>query len=137
LKENEVRYVVIGGIAANLHGVPRLTYDLDILIEATEDNAIRLVKALDEAGLATASLIDPVGVLSHEISIFKDYVRVDVQTSTPGIDFARAWANRLTPIIDGQPVELASLEDLIASKLAAGRPIDLEDVRALEQSRKS
>jgi hypothetical protein len=51
-----VRYVVIGGIASILHGVPRATFDLDILIEATPENAQRLLDALLEAGLATASL---------------------------------------------------------------------------------
>jgi hypothetical protein len=40
-QEREVRYVVIGGIAAVLHGVPRATFDLDILIDATADNAHR------------------------------------------------------------------------------------------------
>jgi hypothetical protein len=40
---HEVRYVVIGGIAAVLHGVPRSTFDLDILIDATPENADRLL----------------------------------------------------------------------------------------------
>ena len=39
--QNDVKYVVIGGIAAILHGVPRSTFDLDILIKATEDNVNR------------------------------------------------------------------------------------------------
>ena len=42
-QEREVRYVVIGGIAAVLHGVPRATFDLDILIDSTPDNAHRLL----------------------------------------------------------------------------------------------
>ncbi len=40
-QQHDVKYVVIGGIAAILHGVPRATFDLDILIEATPDNAQR------------------------------------------------------------------------------------------------
>ena len=43
-ESRDVRYVVIGGIAAILHGVPRATFDLDILIEATEENASRLMR---------------------------------------------------------------------------------------------
>ena len=54
LQRHKVRYVVIGGIAAVLHGVPRATFDLDILIEATPENAQRLLQALLEAGLGTA-----------------------------------------------------------------------------------
>ena len=52
---HEVRYLVIGGIAAVLHGVPRATFDLDILIEATELNAQRLLRALRAAGFGTAA----------------------------------------------------------------------------------
>ncbi|MEK7776238.1 MAG: hypothetical protein AAB331_02550, partial [Planctomycetota bacterium] len=53
----KVKYVVIGGIAAVLHGVPRATFDLDILIAATQDNAQRLLDAFLDANLGTASLI--------------------------------------------------------------------------------
>jgi len=52
---HDVRYVVIGGIAAVLHGVPRATFDLDMLIEATEANAERLLQALRTAGFGTAA----------------------------------------------------------------------------------
>ena len=48
-QQHEVKYVVIGGIAAVLHGVPRVTFDLDLLIEATPDNAGRLLAALLDA----------------------------------------------------------------------------------------
>src|SRR6266404_3783324 len=86
-QKNEVKYVVIGGIAAVLYGVPRATFDLDVLIEATFENAGRLLKAMTEAGLGTASLTTVDEVLSNEITIFTDRVRLDVQTSTPGIAF--------------------------------------------------
>ena len=49
-QNHEVRYVVIGGVAANVHGVPRATFDLDICIEATRENAQNLLNALLEAG---------------------------------------------------------------------------------------
>lgn len=85
--KHQVKYLVIGGIAAVLHGVPRATFDLDILSEATEDNAQHLVEAMLEARLGTAALIDAQGVLAQEITIFQDRIRSDVQTSTPGIEF--------------------------------------------------
>jgi tRNA nucleotidyltransferase/poly(A) polymerase len=84
---HNVRYVIIGGIAAILYGVPRATFDLDILIEATPENAQRLLAALLDAGLGTADLTTAEELLNHEITIFRDKVRIDVQTSTPGIDF--------------------------------------------------
>jgi len=114
--------------------VPRATFDLDILIDAEPDNARNLLDALLDAGLGTASLTDAEEILSNEITIFKDRVRIDVQTSMPGLDFGEAWKRRKTAEYQGQTFYIVSLEDLLASKRAAGRDIDLEDVRLLELS---
>lgn len=132
LSSHEVRYLVIGGIAAVLYGVPRATFDLDILIRADRENAERLLRALLAAGLATAELTTPDELLANEITIFNDRVRIDVQTSTPGLDFEEAWRRRETMSYEGQPFFVVSKEDLVASKRAAGRPVDLEDVQMLE-----
>ncbi len=133
-QRHEVRYIVIGGVASVIHGVPRTTFDLDILIDATPDNARNLLEALLDARFGTASLTDTEELLSNEITIFKDRVRIDVQTSTPGLEFKEAWKRRKVVEYQGQTFYIASLEDLIASKKAAGRDIDLEDVRLLELS---
>jgi hypothetical protein len=131
-RKNDVRYLVIGGIAAVLYGVPRATFDLDVLIEATTANAERLLRAMTEAGLGSASLTTVDEVLSKEITIFTDRIRLDVQTSTPGNVFNEAWARRETMNYKGQVLEVVSLNDLIASKRASGREVDLADVRILE-----
>ncbi len=133
-QKNDVKYLVIGGIAAVLYGVPRATFDLDVLIEATEDNAERLLSAMIEAGLGTASLTNAADVLSKEITIFTDRIRLDVQTSTPGISFEPAWQRRVTMTYRGQTLEVISLGDLIASKKASGRDVDLEDIRILKST---
>jgi len=127
---------VIGGIAAILHGVPRATFDIDLLIDPTRDNAQSLLDAMQEAGFATATLINAEQLTKNEITVFKDRVRIDVQTSTPGLLFATAWQNRLTMNFDGQTYYVVSKQDLISAKKAAGRKIDLEDVRLLELSDK-
>lgn len=129
---HDVRYVVIGGVAAILHGVPRTTFDLDILIEATQENAQRLLDAMLEANLGTATLTTAERVAGTEVTIFKDRVRIDVQTTTPGLDFEGAWSRRELITYGGEEFYVVSLGDLIASKRAAGRPIDLEDARLLE-----
>jgi len=126
-----VKYLVIGGIASVLHGVPRATFDLDILIEPTAENARHLLAALTDAGLGTAALTTPDDILANEITVFEDRVRIDVQTATPGISFAEAWERRRTLETDGVDLYVVSREDLIAAKLAAGRDVDLEDVRLL------
>ena len=131
-QRHNVRYLVIGGIASVLHGVPRVTFDLDILIESTTDNAQRLLEALLEAGLATATLTSADDLLAQEITIFKDRVRIDVQTVTPGLRFEDAWMRRETMEYQGQPFYVVSRQDLIVSKKAAGHPVDLEDARLLE-----
>ena len=131
-QRHKVRYIVIGGIAAVLHGVPRGTIDLAILIEASPDNAKKLLDAFLEARLGTAALTTPEELISQEITIFKDRVRIDVQTSTPGLKFGEAWERCETMEYQGQKFYVASREDLIASKRTAGLPVDLEDVRLLE-----
>lgn len=135
-QEHKVKYVVIGGIASILHGVPRATFDLDIFIEATSENTQRLLDSLVDAGLVTASLTNVEDVLANEITIFKDRVRIDVQTLTPGLKFQDAWKRKETMDYQGQKFYVLSLQDLISSKKASGRDVDLEDVRLLEQSEK-
>jgi hypothetical protein len=131
-QKHEVRYLVIGGIASILYGVPRATFDLDILIESTPDNAQRLLDSLLDAGLGTASLTNVKELLSNEITVFKDWVRIDVQTVTPGLNFPDAWEKRETMTFQGQIFYVVSKRDLISSKRASGRDVDLEDVRLLE-----
>ncbi len=131
-QKHDVKYVVIGGIAAVIYGVPRATFDLDILIEASPENARRLLDALEDAGMGTATLTTADEILSNEITIFKDRVRIDTQTTTPGLLFEEAWARKQTMRYQGQQFFVVSLEDLISSKRAAGREVDLEDVRLLE-----
>lgn len=132
LKKNNVRYVVIGGIASVLHGVPRATFDLDILIDPTVENVKALLRSFLEAGLGTADLTTPAEVLANEITVFKDVVRIDVQTRTPGLLFSEAWEHKETRNLNQVAFYIVCKPDLIASKLAAGRKVDLEDVRLLQ-----
>ncbi|MBN1418709.1 MAG: hypothetical protein JXP34_08015 [Planctomycetes bacterium] len=131
-ERHDVRYLVIGGIASVLHGVPRATFDLDILVEGPLRNVERLLAALLEAGLGTAALTTPADVLAHETTVFRDRVRIDVQTSTPGLRFEDAWKRHERMEYEGQVFRVVSEADLIASKRAAGQPVDLEEVRLLE-----
>ena len=128
----EVKYLVIGGIAAVLYGVPRATFDLDILIEPSHENSQRLLDALENAELGTASMTTAEEILATEITVFKDRIRLDVQTSTPGLVFASAWERRVMMSYRGQGFYVVARDDLIASKRAAGRDVDLEDVKILE-----
>lgn len=68
LGSHDVKYVVIGGIATVVHGVPRATFDLDILVEATPENARRLLSALMDVGFGTAALTNEDSFLDKEIT---------------------------------------------------------------------
>lgn len=136
-QKNDVKYLVIGGIAAVLYGVPRATFDLDILIEPTTENAQKLLDALLETNFGTAQLTNAEDIIRTEITIFTDRVRLDVQTSTPGLLFEDAWPRRNTMTYQGQRFEVVSLPDLICSKTAAGREVDLDDVRILTTNEKA
>jgi hypothetical protein len=134
-QKHDVKYVVIGGIAAVMHGVPRTTFDLDILIEAKADNVQKLLEALLDAGFGTAALTNTNEILNHDITIFKDRVRVDVQTSTPGIEFQDVWKNKKIVRHNNQDFFILSIDDLITSKVASGRKVDLEDVEVLKKKK--
>jgi len=131
-QQHEVRYIVVGGVASVLYGVPRVTFDLDILIEPTAENAQRLLSALTESGFGTATMTNAQDIIDHEITVFNDRVRIDVQTKTPGVSFQDAWRRRKTINYQGQDFFVLSREDLITSKRASGRDVDMEDVRLLE-----
>lgn len=136
LNSHKVKYVVIGGNAAIYYGVARGTFDLDLLIEATKENAEQLMTALKAIRFGTAHKLTAERLLSNEITTFNDWIPVDVQTRTPGVRFATAWKNREVKRFRSVSVPFLSRRDLIRAKRAAGRPVDLENVRLLQISKK-
>lgn len=137
LNKNGVEYLLIGGTLAIAYGVPRVTKDVDLFLNPTADNARRCLQALEEFGMGTAALATAEEICATEITIFKDVVRLDVLTSVKGLDFPAAWGNRVFLELEGVRIPALSLDDLIASKRAAARPGDLEDVEILEKNRNS
>jgi hypothetical protein len=102
------------------------------LIEPSSDNGRRLLESLLESGIGTAALTDVEKLLDNEITVFKDVVRIDVQTSTPGLTFEEVWERKVTMKYQDQEFYVLSKADLVRSKRASGRDMDLEDVRLLE-----
>lgn len=136
LNKNRVRYFVIGGIACGIYGSPRVTVDVDIAIEPTLENTTKLHRALIEAGFGTAYLTTPEKILANEISIFDDYIKLDVITKPRGLDFKKAWPRKSIRDIKGVRVKFISLDDLIESKVASHRRIDMEDIKILRKIKK-
>lgn len=131
-QKHNVRYLVFGGIAVALHGVPRATFDLDILIDPQQENAERLLAALQEIGFGTAGAVTAAELVATQITRLKDRIPIDIMTKAPGVLFHEAWLRREEMEFEEQPFFVVSRADLIAAKRAAGRPRDLEDLRALE-----
>jgi hypothetical protein len=150
LNKHKAKYLVIGGYAVGYHAQARATKDLDILILPAPKNAQAVFNALQEFGAPLRTRSDPQDndrSATHRALSAKDFedkdswftmgtppVAVDILAQIPGVVFNRAWKNRVTVTIDektGITAQVISRDDLIAAKLAAGRPQDLLDVQAI------
>lgn len=133
----DVRVLVIGGYAVGVHGRPRATKDLDLLLEPlTAPVRDRACQALETFGAPTETISAVRGVQPNEIVWFGiPPLRVDMLSGLPALNFEQAWPRRVELEVEGQIVHVVGLDDLIALKRAAGRPQDLADVRALSRTR--
>ena len=128
-----VRFLVVGGYALAAHGHPRMTKDLDVLVEPDPSNAERLVAALGDfgfgtIGLETADFIEPGAV----VQLGYPPIRIDILTSIDGVPFEQAYDRRADVDVDGRHVPVIGRDELIANKRATGRLQDLADVERLE-----
>ncbi len=139
LLDAEARFLVIGAYAVGIHGRPRATKDLDVWIEASADNAARVLRALSEFGAPLGDLV--ASDLEHVGTGFKMGTpprRIDILTKIEGITFAEAWPNRIeAEFADGVRCPVIGLADILINKRAAGRPQDLADVAMLERIAKA
>jgi len=131
LKKHRVRYLVVGGMAVNYYGIIRATKDIDLFVEATGENMINLLQAMEAAGFETAQETTPEEMLKVDLTVFKDIIRVDVMTKVAGVDFEKAWKNRQNLEIRRNHIFVLHIDDLIASKRGTGRVIDEQDIAQL------
>lgn len=135
----EVKFLVIGAYAVGIHGRPRATKDLDLWIEASPLNAVRVLDGLRAFGAPlgdlTASDLDHVGT---GFKMGTPPRRIDILTQIEGLSFADAWPNRIDADFgEGVRCPVIGLADILTNKRAAGRPQDLADVAALERIQKA
>jgi hypothetical protein len=133
LNAHHVKYLIVGGYAVSLHAEPRATKDLDVLIGRSAENSRAVFAALAEfgaplEGLTPKDFMEP----GTFFRMGTPPVMVDILPSISGVDFDQAWQRRVEfPVDSGLNAAFISRDDLLAAKLAAGRPQDLADAAAL------
>ena len=133
MRRSGKRWYVFGAQAVVAYGEPRLTADLDITAAATPDQIPELVAALVEAGLqlrvqSTDDFVRRTGVLPF---VHRETgLPVDVVLAGPGLEEEFLAAARDIDL-GGVTVPVIGPEDLIVTKILAGRPKDLGDVRGV------
>jgi hypothetical protein len=130
--DREVRFLIVGAYALGVHGRPRATGDLDIWVDATPDNAARIMEALEAFGAP----LQQVGAddFSRPGIVFQmglPPLRIDVLTELSGLTFAEAWSGRISAAFGPLAVDVIGRDDFIKNKKATGRARDLADVEAL------
>jgi predicted nucleotidyltransferase len=134
LNGRNVRYIVVGGYAVAYHGYPRYTGDLDVFVEASPENAARLVEVYGEFGFNRTALKPAMFIVpDNVVRIGHEPVRLEVLTSITGVAFADAYVRRIEVEVNGLSVPFISLVDLIKNKLATGRGKDRVDAETLQK----
>ncbi len=133
LNRHRARYLLAGGVAANLHGSVRATKDVDILVPRNPANMARVLAGLAELPYGIARELDASAVVRNPITIVGDDPRVDILTVAWTVTFDRAWGSRVVRRIHGTRVPYLGRLDLIASK-RTGRPADEADILVLTGS---
>jgi hypothetical protein len=135
LVRHGVRFVVVGGFAATVHGSPLPTYDVDITPQRDHDNLTRLVGALGELGARIRVEGEPGGLaFSAEANLLMGVSVLNLVTGlgeldlvllpAGGMTYEGLLAGALHLDLDGLELEIASLADVVRSKAAADRPKD-------------
>ena len=137
LNKWQVQYLIVGAHALGVYTQPRSTKDLDIWVNPTPENAHLVYSALKEFAA-------PLFGTTEEFFTERDSFlmigvapnRFDILKSIPGVEFEACWANRQVFKIGGVNANFPSLENLLAAKIAAGRPQDLVDANHLKAALK-
>lgn len=129
---HRVEYVIVGGYAMALHGLPRSTGDIDLLINPTRPNAERIVAALGSFGFASLGLQpEDFTVPGQIIQLGYPPVRIDILTSIDGVTWEQVDQGKLSGEYDGVPVHFIGRQEFVANKRATGRLRDKGDLESL------
>lgn len=135
LKQLGIKYAVVGGVAVHIHGLPRPTWDVDLVVQLSDEQAARLMDAAEEEGF----LVDENARHGWRDTLqqmpmlkFKTYVEdgtVDVDLFLSETEFLKKVIDRRVSVESPElTAEVITPEDLILMKLLAHRNKDLADI---------
>ncbi len=136
-----MRHLVVGGVAVCLNGYLRATRALDVIIEATPENARRLIDVLSRWGDGAARELSvkdfypaEIGAVRIGEDIVLDVFTLMIAGANRTLDYAAlAGDARHLALENGQTIQFASADRLIEMKFGTGRPTDEIDVAALRR----
>ncbi|MCD6579401.1 hypothetical protein J7L48_07975 [bacterium] len=148
LNLKNVKYLIVGGLAVNLYGVPRLTYDLDMIVENNPKNYERLIEALNQLKFSPKlpmkleELTDKAKreewIKDKNLIAFcvlnndKPYEELDIILSH-NIDFKVQYEKKVDFDIEEVIFPVISIDGLIKMKSYSKRKQDLQDIKMLEK----
>ena len=133
LADEHVKFLIVGAYALAAHGYPRATMDIDVWVMPSPENGEAVLRALRRFGAPLNNLT--ITDLQKDDTIFQIGIaprRIDIITGASGLRFEDAFTRSIEINIEGMPVRIPSVDDLIRNKRASGRTKDLADVEALE-----
>jgi hypothetical protein len=140
LQRCQVRYIMVGGYATNLHGFSRYTGDLDIWIEDMRENRQRLRQAFIESGMGDYHMLETMQFVPGwtDFNLING-LRLDILVDMKGLEgfsFDECLNMASMAEIDGVRIPFLHINQLIANKKAVNRPKDQVDVIELEKIQK-
>ena len=137
LQKNNIKYIMVGGYATNLHGYQRYTGDIDIWIEDTLENRINLRKAFAEAGMGDYFMMERMQFVPGWTDFrLNNGIKLDILTSMKGLEsytFNECLQMATVAEIENVKVPFLHINQLIANKKAVNRSRDQIDVMELEK----
>ena len=131
--KHNVRFLIAGAYAMSKVGYSRSTYDIDLWVDKTKENAINIYNALVEFGvpfeIEPDNFLEPNSVL--QIGVEPN--RIDILTDIDGLSFDDAWENKQIANFDALEAYTLEIHDLIKNKKASNRPKDKLDLMQLEE----
>ena len=136
LIDHRVEFVVVGGYALALHGAPRYTGDLDILVRPSHENASRVIDTLRAFGFPPGPLTpETVVAESCLIQLGVPPVQLHIMSAISGVSWDEVWSGRDIATLSGLSIPFIGRRAFVANKRAAGRTKDIADIEAIGEPR--